>query len=143
MTTPAPASGVDLARAALAAARAQARTRGTTPTIATGRARAARTEARGAGREPVSLMAALERLTAERGWERPVATAGVIDRWPDLVGEATAAGLTPVRHQDGVLHLRPASPAWAAELRYRSPSLLALLAQALGPGVVHTLTAHR
>ncbi|MFF5447491.1 DUF721 domain-containing protein [Streptomyces sp. NPDC012888] len=137
--TPEP-SGVDLARQALAAAREQARARGQ---AAQGRKRQGqpglRSGARADGRDPMPLMAALERLRTERGWEMPMAVAGVMERWPEIVGPEIAAHCVPERYEERELVVRCDSSAWAAQLKLLAPRLVARLNEELGQGTVRLI----
>ncbi|CAL9486045.1 hypothetical protein SUDANB120_03152 [Streptomyces sp. enrichment culture] len=138
--TPEP-SGVDLARQALAAAREQARARGQ----AAGGRGARRTQpglrsgARADGRDPMPLMAALDRLRTERGWEMPMAVAGVMERWPEIVGPEIAAHCEPERYEERELFVRCDSSAWAAQLKLLAPQLVARLNADLGQGTVRLI----
>ncbi|MER6445775.1 DUF721 domain-containing protein [Streptomyces venezuelae] len=134
------ASGVDLARQALAAAREQARARGN---AAVGKKRqqqpGLRSGARADGRDPMPLMAALDRLRTERGWEMPMAVAGVMERWPEIVGPEIAAHCEPERYEDRELVVRCDSSAWAAQLKLLAPQLVARLNADLGQGTVRLI----
>ncbi len=132
------ASGVDLARQALAAAREQARARGN---AAGGRKRQQQpgSGARADGRDPMPLMAALDRLRTERGWEMPMAVAGVMERWPEIVGPEIAAHCVPERYEDRELVVRCDSSAWAAQLKLLAPQLVARLNADLGQGTVRMI----
>ncbi|MCB5178104.1 DUF721 domain-containing protein [Streptomyces antimicrobicus] len=135
-------SGVDLARQALAAAREQARARGLAAG-AGGKKRAQhpglRSGARADARDPMPLMAALERLRTERGWEMPLADAGVMERWPQIVGPEIAAHCEPERYEDRELVVRCDSSAWAAQLKLLAPQLVARLNKELGQGTVRLI----
>ncbi|MDJ0380859.1 DUF721 domain-containing protein [Streptomyces sp. G-G2] len=134
-------SGVDLARQALAAAREQARARG----LAAGGKKSRqgqpglRSGARADGRDPMPLMAALDRLRTERGWEMPMAVAGVMERWSTIVGPEVAAHCEPERYEDRVLVVRCDSSAWAAQLKLLAPQLVARLNEDLGQGTVRLI----
>ncbi|MFD3805224.1 DUF721 domain-containing protein [Streptomyces sp. NPDC058611] len=138
------ASGVDLARQALAAAREQARARGNA--AGGGRKRqhqqGLRSGARADGRDPMPLMAALDRLRTERGWEMPMAVAGVMERWPEIVGPDIAAHCEPERYEDRELVVRCDSSAWAAQLKLLAPQLVARLNADLGQGTVRLIKVH-
>jgi predicted nucleic acid-binding Zn ribbon protein len=84
------------------------------------RERAARDETSvpyGTGRDPRGIGDVLGRLTAEMGWDSPLAKAEVLARWPEIVGAETAAHATPAGIEDGVLTVRCDSTAWATQLR--------------------------
>ncbi|MGW0365557.1 DUF721 domain-containing protein [Streptomyces sp. NPDC002990] len=135
-------SGIDLARQALAAAREQARARGS---AVSGRKRpqlGLRSGARADGRDPMPLMAALDRLRTERGWEMPMAVAGVMERWPEIVGPEIAAHCVPERYEDRELVVRCDSSAWAAQLKLLAPQLVARLNADLGQGTVRLIKVH-
>lgn len=75
----------------------------------------------------------------ERGWDQDVSAASVMGRWPVLVGAEIAEKATPVSFEDGVLQVRATSTAWATQLTYMVPSLLAAIEEAVGPGVVSSI----
>jgi predicted nucleic acid-binding Zn ribbon protein len=131
-------SGVDVAREALAAARAEARRRGSAPRGKTRRAGGTGRRA-GAGpddRDPQPLGAAIERLLAERGWETPVAIGGVTGRWDEIVGAEIAGHCRPEGYDDGVLVVVADSSAWATQVRLLAPTLVRRLNEDLGDGTV-------
>jgi predicted nucleic acid-binding Zn ribbon protein len=142
-------SGIDIARRALAAARAEARRRGLVPGRAepsAGPADAGRPRRRllpeersGAHpdeRDPQLLGSAMDRLVADRGWETDQAVGDVMGRWDVIVGPEVAAHTTPVSYEDGRLLVQADSTAWATQIRLLAPALLARLAEDLGAGVV-------
>ncbi|MEV7724679.1 DUF721 domain-containing protein [Streptomyces sp. NPDC101733] len=133
-------SGIDLARQALAAAREQARARGNAATGKKGRQQPGlRSGARADGRDPMPLMAALDRLRTERGWEMPIAVAGVMERWGEIVGPDIAGHCVPERYEDRELLVRCDSSAWAAQLKLLAPQLVARLNADLGQGTVRLI----
>jgi len=125
--------GADLARAALAAARARARRieEGKAARRRNGEQQPRRSGARPDDRDPQPLEATLARLLAEAGWETPAAVGGVIHGWADIVGPRIAAHCVPVSFEDGVLTVQTDSSAWATELRNLSSALLAKLNAAM------------
>lgn len=149
-------SPVDVARQALAAARAEARRRGLTPGTIPARdprraddgsrtrwRRVSPEERSGAhpdDRDPQLLGPTLERLMAERGWETDAAVGGVMGRWDAIVGPEVAAHAIPVSFADGELVVEADSTAWATQIRLLAPSLLARLAQDLGASTVRSVT---
>lgn len=133
-------SGVDLARVALRAARAEARARGAAAQQRRQARRGGglRSGARADGRDPLPLGAAVSRLITERGWEAPAAVGGVMGRWPQLVGPEVAQHCAPERYdeQERVLVVKCDSTAWATQLRLLAPQLVARLNEELGQGTV-------
>jgi predicted nucleic acid-binding Zn ribbon protein len=132
-------SGVDLARVALRAAKAQARARGeANQQQKQARRGGSRSGARRDGRDPLPLGAAIERLKTERGWEMPMAVGGVMGRWPRLVGDDLARHCAPRRYdeRERVLTVRCDSTVWATQLRLLGPQLVRRLNDDLGQGSV-------
>ncbi|WP_308191921.1 DciA family protein [Kitasatospora humi] len=141
MTITASASGVDIARIALKAAQEAARARGAdAPSGRSATTRPARRTTLRTGRDPVSFADALAGLAAERAWNAPTAGGGVLDQWaaiaPELVGKVTPAHYDP---HTGFLDLRPASPAYATQLRLLGRQLIARINGKMGSTVVRDL----
>jgi predicted nucleic acid-binding Zn ribbon protein len=154
--------GIDVARGALAAAKAEAKRRGLATraggaaggrsaagTGATGnenprRRRRADTSARSGShpddRDPQLLDSSLERLVADRGWETDAAVGGAMGRWSAIVGPQIAEHSTPVSFADGELVVVAASTAWATQLRMMVPTLIRQLGAELGEGTVVKVT---
>lgn len=135
-----PLSGIDLARAALARAREEARTRGTAAPARRRRSGAAASgaasrRARDPG-DPEPLGETLGRLLTERGWDVPTAVVGVIQRWPEIAGAELAAHCRPAKFDSGVLMLVAESTAWATQVRLLVPQLHRRLDEVVGRGVV-------
>jgi predicted nucleic acid-binding Zn ribbon protein len=157
---PPPASvarrGLEIAREALAAAKAEARRRG----LGTGATRAGNRDAMATGsvstpgwrsrrgaadlrsgahpdeRDPQLLEAALDRLLAERGWQTDAAVGGAIGRWGAIVGAEVAAHCEPLSFDRGELVVQADSTAWATQVRLLVPVLLRRLNEDLGAGTV-------
>ena len=130
--------GPDLARAALARARAAAREKGLSPGTP-GRARRAAPARSGSGpdgRDPVLFGAMIRRLVAERGWEETTTAAGVLANWDRLVGPEIADHCRPTALVEGVLELVAESSAWATQLRLLTRTMTARLSEQVGEGVV-------
>lgn len=139
--------GSDLARAALAAARAAAKTGkpGTGSTRrrstmgGTSRRRRRWSGAQADERDPQTLGRLAARLAADRGWAKRLAGGNVFGRWAAIVGDDVAEHATPVALDDGVLTVQAASTAWATQLRLLQRQLLAKIAAGVGDGVVKRL----
>lgn len=133
----------DAAREALARAMAAARDAGLRPGVMPKRRRPRGESPAGApgpdARDPLLIGSGVERLMRERGWDQDVSAASVMGRWPVLVGADIAEKATPVSFEDGVLQVRATSTAWATQLTYMVPSLLAAIEEAVGPGVVASI----
>ncbi|OKI31563.1 hypothetical protein A6A28_36090 [Streptomyces sp. CB03578] len=138
--TPASGSGVDLARQALAAARATARQRGERPS-GSRKAHRARTTRQPDGREPIGFAALLANLVTDRAWDLPSASGSLVDEWPavvtDLTSHVALAGYDP---DTGELALRPSSPPYATAVRLRTRQLIDAANQVMGsPTAVRTI----
>lgn len=139
------ASGIDLARVALRAAKEQAKARGAAAQQKKQARRGGglRSGARADGRDPMALGAAINRLITERGWETPAAVGGVMGRWPQIVGEDLAKHCVPLKFDDEpdarVLTVQCDSTAWATQLRLLAPRLVARLNEDLGHGTVRVI----
>ncbi|MFI6640432.1 DUF721 domain-containing protein [Streptomyces sp. NPDC050504] len=139
------ASGIDLARVALRAAREQARARGAAAQQKKQAKRGGglRSGARADGRDPMALGSAINRLITERGWETPAAVGGVMGRWPQIVGEDLAKHTVPLRYDEEpderVLTVQCDSTAWATQVRLLAPTLVARLNEDLGHGTVRMI----
>ncbi|MFB7515625.1 DUF721 domain-containing protein [Streptomyces sp. NPDC056144] len=139
------ASGVDLARVALRAAKEAARAKGAAAQQKKQARRGGglRSGARADGRDPMALGSAINRLITERGWETPAAVGGVMGRWPQIVGEDLAKHCVPVKFDDEpdarVLTVQCDSTAWATQLRLLAPRLVARLNEDLGHGTVRLI----
>ncbi len=128
----APESGVDLARQALAAARAAAKQRGERPS-GSRKTHRTRTPRQPDGREPIGFQQLLANLITDRAWELPAAGGSLADEWPsiatDLAGHIALAGYDPAT---GELAVRPASAPYATAVRLRTRQLIDAANQTMG-----------
>ena len=136
-----PASGVDLGKALLAQAKADARDQGRRTAdrqaVRTGDVdRQPRSSSAADDRDPQPLGASVDRLVTERGWAANAAVGGVVARWPVVVGPELADHCVPERYADTVLTVRAESTAWATQLRLLAPMLVARLNAECGDGTV-------
>jgi len=132
-----PLSGIDLARAALARSRQEARARGSAvPAKRNKSGRAAVGSARRDAGDPELLGETLSRLLVERGWDVPAAVAGVTERWAEIAGAELADHCRPERFDAGVLNLVAESTAWATQVRMLVPRLHQRIDDVIGGGVV-------
>ena len=147
-------TGLEVAREALASARAEARRRGLAPgkpqpavrrrtaAGAGGRSGSRAAQRRGPGRPRPAAVRRRDPGPADRrarlGDRRRVG--GVLGRWAAIVGPEIAAHAGPQAFEDGELVVGADSTAWATQLRLLAPTLLARLANELGAGVVTSVT---
>jgi len=92
--------------------------------------------ARADDRDPKPLSDAVERLVESKGWATEISVHTLLARWGLLVGSATATHSAPEGYADTVLTVRADSSAWATQLRYLAPQLVAMLNEQLGDGTV-------
>ena len=128
-----PPAGSDLARTALARAKASART---APT----KKAPVRRPQYGDDRDPQTVDKVLQGWLRDHGYESQVGSGSLIARWPEIVGDALADHVTPdsVRETDEgrELWLRADSTAWATQVRLLLPQIHGRIASLLGSGVV-------
>ena len=120
---------LDAVREALRRARIAAREKGFRPGSPAPRRRRQAADlgtgrARDDGRDPAPIGDQLDRLLVDRGWQVDVAAGSVMDRWPEIAGEAVAAHSKAVSFEGGELTVRADSTAWATQLRLLSSTLL-------------------
>ncbi|SCL15921.1 Predicted nucleic acid-binding protein, contains Zn-ribbon domain (includes truncated derivatives) [Micromonospora rhizosphaerae] len=146
---PAGASGPELARAVLDAAKARRKAAATTRRrSAIGGEGGGERRLRGYSgpgpdpRDPQPLGAVLERLVKARGWQQPAAEATVFGAWERVVGPEVAQHSRPVKLEDGELTVEARSTAWATQLRLLAGSLLQQIAREVGHNVVRKLHIH-
>ncbi|KPI31381.1 protein of unknown function DUF721 [Actinobacteria bacterium OV320] len=137
MTTP-QSSGADLARQALAAARAAAKTQ---PVAGPKKTRRTMRVHRGEGRDPQAFDAILNTLRAEQGWEGGINGGNLLDQWPDICPPELATTVRPTAYdpERGLLTLEPSTPAYGTQLRLFQNKLIQHLNQALGKPAVRTI----
>jgi predicted nucleic acid-binding Zn ribbon protein len=92
--------------------------------------------ARADDRDPKLLADAVERLVETKGWTTEINVHTLLARWALLVGAANAAHSQPEGYADTVLTVRADSTAWATQLRYLAPKLVAMLNAQLGDGTI-------
>ncbi|MFC3997865.1 DUF721 domain-containing protein [Nocardiopsis sediminis] len=129
-------TGADLARQALAQARAAARERGAAPDSRPRRVR--RGPLRGRN-EPQLFGEAARAWLIDHGWQEQVAIGGVFGRWADIVGEFNAQHLRPVTYDSGELVIAADSATMAAHARAMTRDLLRRLNEELGHGTVQRI----
>ncbi len=144
-----------LARDALASAKADARARGDAPSgpspqpaAPTGHSRLpdgppgasppapTRRPRRAKQEDPQPLNAAIQGLLRDQGWQAAAAVGSVFGRWPQIVGADLAAHTRPDRLTDGELLVIADSTAWATQVRLLSGTLIRRLNSELGSGTV-------
>ncbi len=142
--TPA-ASGAEMAKRALAAARAAADAKRLEHERGAAARRRAETRAVNArprdrdAAEPTAFGAAIEELLADRGWSGDATVAAVTSNWEQTVGPELAAHCQPVSLRSGVLTISAESTAWATQIRLLQRQLVARIDETAGVGVVRSI----
>jgi predicted nucleic acid-binding Zn ribbon protein len=131
-------AGADLARQALAAARAAAKTRPTGPVRKTRRTTQG---GRGRGSDPMGLGQVLERLKDQQGWESGINGGNLLEQWPTICPAELATTVQPVSYDpdQGLLALRPSSNAYATQIRLFERNLVKHLNDKLGKPAVRKI----
>lgn len=134
------ASGADLARQALAAARANAKN---TPAPGPKKPRRTIRSARGEGRDPQGLGSVLGKLTAEQGWADQLGGGDILSRWNEMCPAVYAPHTRPTGYDPdtGTLTVRADSHTVAAGLRLAQLSLVKSINDKLGRTVVRQIRA--
>ncbi|MFI0822280.1 DciA family protein [Streptomyces sp. NPDC021098] len=130
-------SGRDLARLALAQYKASPAGR----QQPTSRRKPTRRRAdAGSGRDPQTFAAILNQLNTDREWGIGVQGGNILDQWPTLCPDL-ATTVQPIHYDadTGRLDLRPASHAYAAQLRLSGPQLAQRINGQLGSTAVRTI----
>jgi len=91
-----------------------------------------RSDHRGRTGGPVPMSDALDAVAGRLGLGRPDLIAVVFGRWAELVGEAVAAHVTPLRLVSGTLVVSADHPAWATQIRHLAPEILERVASEFG-----------
>jgi predicted nucleic acid-binding Zn ribbon protein len=129
-------SGRDLARLALAQYKNSPRREPSGPRRKPTRRRAEQ----GSGRDPQTFAAVLNQLNTDREWNIGVQGGNILDQWPALCPDL-AATVQPVHYdpEHGRLDLRPASHAYAAQLRLLGGQLAKRINDKMGATAVRTI----
>jgi predicted nucleic acid-binding Zn ribbon protein len=98
--------------------------------------------ARADPRDPVPMDALVRQIVTDQGWQAPLAYARLMGQWATIVGPDVAARCHPVSLTDGVLRISADSTAWATQLRFIAPQLLARITGEMPAGMVKRLTIH-
>jgi predicted nucleic acid-binding Zn ribbon protein len=134
-----PARPSDIARAALDAARAASAAR---PQPTRRRVAGPRRRWTGPGPgadDPQPLGRLVESLVTAQDWTAHTRVGSVFGRWDALVGPDIAQHCRPQSLSEGELTVVAESTAWATQLRYMAPSILAKLHDQVGGDVVTRL----
>ncbi|MFC9498387.1 DciA family protein [Streptomyces sp. NPDC056982] len=132
------ASGADLARQALAHYKATAQTK---PAGGGNGRRTTRRRLRpGDRRDPVGLGAVLKGLSIDASWDASLSGGSIVDQWASLCPQY-ATTVQPVAYDTdrGRLDLRPATQAYAAQLRLLGGQLAKQINDKMGRDVVRSI----
>jgi predicted nucleic acid-binding Zn ribbon protein len=88
---------------------------------------------------PQPIGEALERLTKSLGIEKQLDEHGLVERWPQIVGERIAEVTTAQRLENGVLLVAVTSAPWRAELTLQREQIARMLNEAAGKQIVREI----
>ncbi len=91
-------------------------------------------------RDPKPLGAALANFTKRRGWRTEFGVRALMLQWPSLIGPDNAAHCEPESYADGEIIVRCESTAWATQLRFLAPQVLAAINARLPEQKVRRIT---
>lgn len=86
--------------------------------------------------EPSALGDVLGELVENQGWTEKLASQRVFTDWPKIVGAEVAQHSEVIAFEDGVVEVRANKTAWAKELTFLAPRIVAKLNEAFGDGSV-------
>lgn len=137
-------TGADLARDAMARARASAKQRGayrTSPTAGRAKREAKRRDSQpfSSGRDPLAMSDAVDTLLRRMGWTEQIEVSGVTGRWRDVVGDQIADNCEPLGFDDGILTVKAKSTAWATQLAIMSGQIRHRINEEFGRDIVREL----
>jgi len=85
--------------------------------------------------EPVSLATSLDGVVKSLRGPSRKAVGGLFGRWEEAVGEQVAQHVRPVKLDGGVLSVEVDDPAWATQVKFLTPTIIARLAEVAGAHV--------
>jgi predicted nucleic acid-binding Zn ribbon protein len=85
--------------------------------------------------EPVSLATSLDGVVKSLRGPSRKAVGGLFGRWEEAVGEQVAQHVRPVKLDGGVLSVEVDDPAWATQVKFLTPTIIARLAEVAGAQV--------
>ena len=89
--------------------------------------------------DPSPVRDSVDRLLHSWGSASVAATGSVFGDWDDIVGPQLAGHAQPRSLRDGVLVVAVTDPAWATQLRFLEPELVARIAQSTGTDEVRSI----
>ncbi len=89
--------------------------------------------------EPRPAKASLDRIVQKMGAPKAASLEAVFERWTDIVGEGVAAHARPRSLRNGTLVVAVDDPAWASELRFLGPQILAACTAVAGADTVRRI----
>lgn len=86
--------------------------------------------------DPQLLTSLIADTVKKHGWQAEVTGGRIINNWPDIMGEEIASHSHVEKlDEDGILHIRTDTTAWATQLRLLQPQILAELGKRYGSTV--------
>jgi predicted nucleic acid-binding Zn ribbon protein len=85
--------------------------------------------------DAVSLAVSLDGVVKSLRGPSRRAVGGLFGRWEEAVGEQVAGHVRPVKLDGGVLSVEVDDPAWATQVKFLAPTIIARLAEVAGARV--------
>lgn len=85
--------------------------------------------------ELVSLAVSLDGVVKSLRGPSRRAVGGLFGRWDEAVGEQVAQHVRPIKLDGGVLSVEVDDPAWATQVKFLAPTIIARLADVAGARV--------
>ena len=85
--------------------------------------------------QPVSLALSLDGVVKSLRGPSRRAVGGLFGRWDEAVGEQVAQHVRPVKLDGAVLSVEVDDPAWATQVKFLAPTIIARLAEVAGARV--------
>jgi len=88
---------------------------------------------------PKPLRGGLDRVLRRLGGSSAASTEALSGHWADLVGESVATHCSPVAVNNSVLVVAVSDPAWASQLKFLEPDLVARMNEKLGEKSIESI----
>lgn len=86
--------------------------------------------------DPSPLGEVLGEVVRDQGWDEQLAATRVFTEWATIVGPEVAQHSEVIAFEDAVVEIKAASTAWATQLKFLAPRIVAKLNAELGDGSV-------
>lgn len=88
------------------------------------------------GEDATAVGDVMKHIIKDMGWEKDLAVRTLFSSWDRLVGTEVAQHSKPVSFRDGEVIVETTTTAWATNLKFLAPNIVARLNEELGDGSV-------